>query len=70
MEDYERTDLNFYCPTPEEIAAKCREIQAGWTVAERRARMSLEHCFHELTPAAIARGQLAEQRARERLAEV
>jgi hypothetical protein len=27
------------CPGPTEIAAICAEIQAGWSVAERRARL-------------------------------
>lgn len=31
-------DVNIYNPTPEEIAAKCREIQDGWTDNERARR--------------------------------
>jgi len=27
-----------YVPTPDEIAAKCREIREGWTLNERRRR--------------------------------
>jgi len=29
-----------YAPTPWEIAAECKQIQAGWTEAERRRRQS------------------------------
>jgi hypothetical protein len=28
-----------YLPTPEEIGAKCREIQRGWSRAERLRRL-------------------------------
>jgi len=28
-----------YLPTPEEITSKCREIQRGWTRAERLRRL-------------------------------
>lgn len=31
-----------YNPTPHEIAAKCREIQAGWTDSERMQRMRFD----------------------------
>lgn len=30
-----------YLPSPEEIAAACREIQAEWTESERRRRAGL-----------------------------
>ena len=31
-----------YCPTPEEIRAKCAEIQAGWSKATELARRAIE----------------------------
>lgn len=34
----EPPDLPHYVPTPDEIAAVCREIQAGWTADEELRR--------------------------------
>jgi hypothetical protein len=35
--------LDEYIPTPEEIRTACREIQSGWSEAERRRRSGLAH---------------------------
>jgi hypothetical protein len=37
-EDVPKPFLNEYMPTPEEIRQACREIQKGWSEAERRRR--------------------------------
>lgn len=38
---YARADRVLGDPTPEEIAARCAEIQASWTPAERERRLGV-----------------------------
>lgn len=38
---YSRADREWGDPTPEQIAALCLEIQAGWTPAERERRLGV-----------------------------
>lgn len=41
-----RPFLNEYLPTAEEISQACREIQAGWSPAERRRRRGYRRAHH------------------------
>ncbi len=33
-----RMEANHYCPTPEQIASSCEEIQRTWSASDRRKR--------------------------------
>jgi len=51
--------LNEYLPTPEEISAACREIQAGWSEAERRRRRGYRRAHQQLSQLRIVRTAFA-----------
>lgn len=45
-------------PTPEEIAAACERIRAGWSAAERRRRLRVDWRNGEATVHAVDLGDL------------
>jgi hypothetical protein len=48
-EEVPKPFLNEYLPTPDEIARACREIQQGWSEAERRRRRGYRRA-HQQAP--------------------
>ncbi len=41
----EAADNDLYLPTPDEIAAKCLEIQATWSEQERHRRLGRDYSY-------------------------
>jgi len=47
--------LNEYLPTQDEIASACREIQKGWSEAERRRRRGFRRAHQQASMMRVVR---------------